>query len=382
METMYEDRAMYKNKAIEAKKKLEKSVSEQEKHELEKQIAKFNNIQLAKKVTLNSAYGAIGNQWFRFFDIRIAEAITLSGQLGIRWIESKLNGYLNGLLKTKGIDYIIASDTDSIYVNLGTLVKKMIPTDTEKKKVIRMLDRFCEDKIQPFIDISYKELKDYLNAYAQKMVMKREALADKAIWTAKKRYLINVYNNEGVEYKKPKMKIMGLEAIKSSTPAACRDKIKEAFEVIIEKDQNALIKFIEEFRIEFKKLPPENIAFPRGVTGLEKYGDSKSIYASKTPIHVKGSLIFNHLLNEKRLEKKYQTIKEGEKIKFIYLKEPNPIQTPIISFLSTIPKEFDLEGYIDYNTQFEKSFLEPLKIVLDVINWDVEKRNSLEGLFS
>jgi DNA polymerase elongation subunit (family B) len=245
-----------------------------------------------------------------------------------------------------------------------------------------MLDRFCEEKIQPFIDASYQELAEYVNAYAQKMKMKREALADKAIWTGKKHYLINVYNNEGVEYAKPKLKIMGLEAVKSSTPNICRKKIKEAFEVIIEKDENHLIQFVEKFKEDFKNHPPEDIAFPRGVNGLEKYSDDKTIYGLKTPIHVKGSLYFNHHIIQKGLQKKYQQIKEGEKIKFIYLKEPNPIQSPVISFLSTIPKEFDLEKYIDYNSQFEKSFLEPLKSVLDAINWRVEKKNSLEDFFS
>lgn len=382
METMYEDRAMFKNKAIEAKKQLQVTVSESEKAELKRQISRCNNIQLAKKVTLNSAYGAIGNAYFRFFDIRIAEAITLSGQLAIRWIENKLNDYLNKMLKTNNVDYVIASDTDSIYLNLGGLVKKFISDSSDKKKTIRMLDKFCDEKIQPFIDASYQELADYMNAYAQKMKMKREALADRAIWTAKKRYLINVYNNEGVEYKEPQMKIMGLEAIKSSTPNACREKIKEAFKVIVEKDEKAVMKFIAEFREEFKTLPVQDIAFPRGVNGLAKYHDDKTIYGMKTPIHVRGSLIFNNQISQRGLDKKYEKIKEGEKIKFIYLKEPNTIRSDVISFISSIPKEFDLEKYIDYDTQFEKSFLEPLKIVLDCINWKAEKQNSLEDFFS
>jgi DNA polymerase elongation subunit (family B) len=382
METMYEDRAMYKRKAIESKKKLEKSVSESERKNLEKEISKYNNLQMAKKITLNSAYGAIGNAYFRFFDIRIAEAITLSGQLSIKWIEAKMNKHLNGILKTNR-DYVIASDTDSIYLNLGPLVKKALPPDiTDKSKIIRMLDKLCEDKIQPFIDASYQELSDYTNAYAQKMKMKREALADKGIWTAKKRYLLNVYNNEGVEYTTPKLKITGLEAIKSSTPTACRQKIKEALNVIVNEDQNAIIRFIEQFRVEFKTLPIADISFPRGVNGLVKYTDSKSIYGFKTPIHVRGSLIFNHFINENRLQKKYQTIKEGEKIKYIYLREPNSIQSDVISFLSSIPKEFDLDKYIDYDTQFDKSFLEPLKIVLNAIGWKSEKINSLEDFFS
>jgi DNA polymerase elongation subunit (family B) len=286
------------------------------------------------------------------------------------------------MLKTNNVDYVIASDTDSIYLNLGGLVKKFIPDSSDKKKTIRMLDKFCEERIQPFIDESYQELANYMNAYAQKMVMKREALADRAIWTAKKRYLINVYNNEGVEYREPQMKIMGLEAIKSSTPNACRQKIKEAFKVIIEKDEASVMKFVSDFREEFKTLPIADIAFPRGVNGLEKYHDDKSIYGFKTPIHVRGSLIFNHQITIQGLDKRYEKIKEGEKIKFIYLRQPNTIRSDVISFMSSIPKEFDLEKYIDYDTQFEKSFVEPLKIVLECINWKVEKQNSLEDFFS
>jgi len=382
METMYEDRAIYKRKMIECKKQIEKTVSESERKSLEKDISRYHNLQMAKKITLNSAYGAIGNQWFRFFDIRIAEAITLSGQLSIKWIENKMNDYLNRILKTKS-DYVIASDTDSIYLNLGPLIDKALNNKpTDQLSVIRMLDKFCEEKIQPHIDDSYQNLADYVNAYAQKMKMKREALADKGIWTAKKRYLLNVYNNEGVEYAKPKLKITGLEAIKSSTPSACREKIKEALEVIVNKDQATTLQFIKDFREEFKTLPVDEIAFPRGVNGLSKYSDDKTIFGLKTPIHVRGSLIFNHLIIQNGLEKKYQLIKEGEKIKFIYLREPNTIRSDVISFMSVIPKELDLNKYIDYNTQFEKSFVEPLKAVLDVIGWKAEETNSLEDLFS
>jgi len=382
METMYEDRSIYKSKAIEARKRKELAVSEQEKTELDKQIAHYNNMQLAMKVTLNSAYGAIGNPYFRFYDIRIAEAITMSGQLGIRWIERRLNKYLNEMLETTDADYVIASDTDSIYLNLGGVVDSFIPNQDNRLKVIRMLDKFCENKLQKFIDESYEELKEYLNAYAQKMVMKREALADRAIWTAKKRYLINVYNNEGVEYKKPKLKIMGLQAIQSSTPQSCREKIKEAFEHIITKDETFVMKFIEDFRKEFSKLPVDQVAFPRGINGMEKYADNNTVYGFKTPMHVKGALYYNHHLKKNNIDKKYPQIRDGDKIKFVMLKEPNPIQSPVIAFPNIIPKEFDLENYIDYNTQFDKAFLEPLKAVLTAIGWESEKTSSLESLFA
>jgi len=349
---------------------------------LEKQVARYNNLQLAKKVTLNSAYGALGNQYFRFFDTRIAEGITTAGQLSIRWIEKKINEYMNELLKTQEIDYVIASDTDSIYINMGPLVEKLYPNVSDTKKIIKFMDKVCNQKFQPFIDKSYQDLAEYINAYQQRMEMKRESLADKAIWTAKKRYILNVYDSEGVAYAKPKLKIMGLEAVKSSTPSACRTKIKEAIDIIMTKTQDDLHKFIEKFRHEFKTLPIDMIAFPRSVNGLSEYADPAGIFKKGTPIHVKGALVFNHFLHAYKLTKRYQLIQEGEKIKFIYLKQPNSFNNNTLAFISEIPKQFDAGKFIDYNTQFEKSFLEPLDIVLSTINWQSEKVDSLDCFFA
>jgi DNA polymerase elongation subunit (family B) len=383
MDSMYKDRTRYKKLAIEAKKKIETVLEDKNQVQyLEKQVARYNNLQLAKKVTLNSAYGALGNQYFRFFDIRIAEGITTAGQLSIRWIEKKINEYMNKLLKTEGEDYVIASDTDSIYLNMGPLIKKLYPDTSDTKKVIKFMNKVCDDKIQPFIDESYEELKEYVNAFQQRMEMKRESLADKAIWTAKKRYILNVHDSEGVAYAKPKLKIMGLEAVKSSTPSACRVKIKEAINIVMTQTEDDLHKFIEKFRHEFKTLPVEDIAFPRSVNGLKEYADSANIFKKGTPIHVKGALVYNHLLREMKLNKRYQEIQEGEKIKFIYLKQPNIYNNNTLAFLSGIPKQLDAEQYIDYDLQFEKSFLEPLDIILSSINWQTEKVESLDSFFS
>jgi DNA polymerase elongation subunit (family B) len=337
---------------------------------------------LAKKVTLNSAYGALGNQYFRFFDTRIAEGITTAGQLSIRWIEKKINQYMNNLLKTDDVNYVIASDTDSIYLNMGPLVKKLYPDTSDTQKVIKFMDKVCDDKIQPFIDASYEELKEYVNAFQQRMEMKRESLADKAIWVAKKNYILNVYNSEGVAYAKPKLKMMGISAIRSSTPSACRAKIKEAINIVITQTEDDLHKFIEKFRSEFKQLSVEDIAFPRSVNGLKEYADAAHIFKKGTPIHVKGALVYNHLLREMNLTKRYQEIKEGEKIKFVYLKQPNIYNNNTLAFLSGIPKQLDAEQYIDYDLQFEKSFLEPLDIILSSINWKSEKVESLDSFFS
>ena len=382
MQTMYDDRSLYKKKMIQSQKDLEKTKDKNERYEIEKQISKFKNLQLAKKVQLNSAYGALGNQYFRFFDIRQAEAITLSGQLSIRWIEKKLNGFLNKLLKTKDIDYVIASDTDSVYVNLGPLVNLVYGSkDIEKEKIVDFIDKACKEKIEPFIDKSYEELADYMNAFDQKMQMKREVIADKGIWTAKKRYILNVHDSEGVRFAEPKLKMMGIEAVKSSTPMSCREKIKEALKVVMKGDETKFHKFVEDFHKDFRNLPFEDIAFPRGISDLSKYKDSLSLYTKGTPIHVRGAIVYNKLLEKKGLTRKYEVVKDGEKIKFCYMKVPNPIQENVLSVPGVLPKEFDLEPYIDYETQFDKAYLEPLRSIVTTLNWSTEKKSTLESFF-
>ena len=381
MEEMYVDRSKFKKLMLKAKQDYENELEQSKKYEIEKRIARYNNLQLAKKVSLNSAYGALGSQYFRFYDLRMALGVTTAGQLSIRWIENKLNEYMNGLLKTTGIDYVIASDTDSIYLKLGPLVDKITQKDTKVEKVISIMDKICEDKLQPFIDSSYKELAEYVHAYKQKMEMKREGLSDKGIWTAKKRYILNIYNNEGIQYNEPQIKVMGLEMIKSSTPSAVREKMRQSIGIMMNGSEEDIHKFIEDFKSEFRTLAVEDISFPRGLNGLKTYADSVMMYKKGTPIHVKGAIIYNHFLKQKGLDKKYPFIQEGEKLKFTYLKQPNPFKDSVISFPQRLPKEFDMQMYIDYDTQFEKAFIEPIKVILDCMGWSTEKKNSLESFF-
>jgi len=381
MEEMYTDRKKFKNMMLAAKQEYENETDESKKYEIEKRIAKYNNIQLAKKVSLNSAYGALGSQYFRFYDLRMALGVTTAGQLSIRWIEAKLNEWMNRILKSEK-DYVIASDTDSIYLNLGPLVDSIVKTKTETSKVISIMDRICEDKIQPFIDKSYQELAEYVCAYAQKMEMKREGLSNVGIWTAKKRYILNVYNNEGVQYKEPQLKVMGLEMVKSSTPSVIRVKMYDLIKLLVTGTEDDVHKFIEDFKEEFKALPPEDISSPRGCNGLAKYYDSVTLYKLGTPIHVKGAILYNHYLKEKGLTKKYPLIQEGEKLKYSYLKTPNHFKNTVISFPGRLPKEFGLDNYIDYDLQFEKSFIEPIKVILDCMGWTTEKTSTLEDFFS
>ena len=379
MEKMYGDRVVFKKKMLAAKQQYEKTPTVA----LEKEISRCNNIQMAKKISLNSAYGAIGNQYFRYYKLANAEAITLSGQVSIRWIEMRMNGYLNKLLQTEGEDYVIASDTDSIYLNLGPLVTKFFSNiSDDKTKVVGILDQICEDKLEPFIEQSYQNLADYVSAYEQKMFMKRENIADRGIWTAKKRYILNVWDSEGVRYEDPKLKIMGLEAVKSSTPAPCRKMIKDALKIILTQTEDDVISFIDQCRKDFKKLSPEEIAFPRTASDVKKYASSSDIYSKGTPIHIRGSLLFNHYVKENKLDNKYSLINNGEKIKFIYMKKPNPIHENVLSFIQEFPNELKLNQYIDYDLQFDKSFLEPLKSILDAIGWSVEKKVSLDSFFA
>ena len=378
MQKMYDSRVIFKKKMIAAKKEYEKNPSV----ELTNEISRCNNIQMAKKISLNSAYGAIGNEHFRYYRLANAEAITLSGQLSIRWIENRMNEYLNNLLQTERKDYVIASDTDSIYLNLGPLVSKFFANKSgDKAAIVTILDKICQEKLEPFIESSYEQLASYVSAYDQKMQMKRENIADKGIWTAKKRYILNVWDSEGVRYKQPKMKIMGLETARSSTPAYFRDKLYEAFKLIISKTNDDLIHFIDEVKRDTRNQEYEYVAFPRGCNGVDKYYHPKEIYQKGTPIHVRGALLYNHLVRKNKVQNKYQMIQEGEKIKFIYLKTPNPAMENVISFFSTIPPEFNLDKYVDYQTQFEKSFLDPLKNVLQCIGWTHEKVITIGSFF-
>ncbi len=379
MEKIYKDRTIYKKKMLKAKQDYEKTPTKS----LEKEIARCNNIQMARKIQLNSAYGAIGNQYFRYYKLANAEAITLSGQVSIRWIENKMNGFLNKILQTKDVDYVIASDTDSIYLNLGPLVDKFLSNKSnDKTAVVSLLDKICQEKLEPFIESSYENLANYVSAYEQKMIMKRENIAERGIWTAKKRYILNVWNSEGVQYTEPKLKMMGIEAVKSSTPAPCRQMIKDGLKLMMNATEEDVIDFIEKCRNEFKSLPPEEIAFPRSVSDVVKYRSHSDIYVKGTPIHCRGALLFNHYIKQNKLDNKYSLINNGEKIKFIYLKKPNTIQENVISFIQDFPTELNLDKYIDYELQFQKSFVEPLKSILDAIGWNVEKTVNLDLFFA
>lgn len=376
MEKMYVDRSKFKKQMLGVQQKYEHDKGN---NDLRKEISRLNNLQMAMKIALNSAYGAMGNAYFRYFDIRMAEGITTSGQLSIQWMANEFNRFVNKILKTEGKDFVIAIDTDSIYLSMEDLVEKFA-SDKDDDAKIKYMDKVCEDIFQPFIDNTYTKLAEYMNAYNQKMVMKREVLADKGIWIGKKNYILNVHNSEGVQYATPKLKVLGLAMVRSSTPSVIRTELKKSVKVILEGNEKVVQKYIAGYKSEFEKFPVESIAFPRGVSGLKQYAGSP-IYQKGTPIHVRAALLYNHYVKKLGLDKKYPLIREGDKIKFVYLRTPNPYHENVIAFISELPKEFNLEQYIDYDTQFDKTFVEPLKTIIEPLNWQAEEVSSLEDFF-
>jgi DNA polymerase elongation subunit (family B) len=321
----------------------------------------------------------MGNKYFRYFTMEIAEGITITGQYIIKWAEKHVNDFLNKSLRSQK-DYVIAIDTDSVYVGLSDLVNSVMP-DADPTKKVDFLDKVCGKIENDVLDVAFKQLKENCNAYKQRISMKREGIADRGIWTAKKRYILNVWDNEGVRYAKPKLKIMGIEAIKSSTPASCRTAMKELFNILISGTEEQTQKFIADFKNKFIALPAEEKAFPRGVSSVKQYMDSKTIYRKGTPINSRASILYNHMIKECGLQNKYEVIKDGEKIKYIHLNPRNPMREDVIAFYTILPPEFGLHQYIDNDIQFSKAFLDPAKIILDAIGWKAEETASLEDFF-
>lgn len=376
IQSYYDERVVIKQKMIDAKQRYEKEKSKS----IEREISILDNNQMAIKIAMNSFYGALANKYFRYFDQRVAEAITVSGQFTIRWAEKILNEYLNNLLKTNE-DYVIAIDTDSVYLNMSPLVAKILPNETNKTKIVDFLNK-ASGEIEKHLDKGYQQLADYMKAPQQKMVMKREIIADKAIWTAKKRYIAHVWDSEGVRFAEPKLKVTGIEAVRSSTPQIVKELIMDTLKKVVTQNEDEIQKWIEELREKWMDLTPEEIAFPRGVSDMSKFADSASLYKSGTPIHVRAALLYNDQLKKLKLTGQYEQIQSGNKMKFLYLKMPNPIMENVIGFVTVLPKEFEITQYIDYDTQFEKTFLDPIKIILDAMGWNAEKQNNLEDFFS
>jgi DNA polymerase elongation subunit (family B) len=378
MEKLYNERVIYKKKMMAAKAEYEKNPS----LEIQKKITVYNNYQNVKKTVLNSAFGTLGCEYFRYYDLRNAEAITYTGQAIIRWLENRMNAFLNKIAGTVDFDFAIAMDTDSIMVNFEPIIKRIFgDKEVEMGKIIDFMDKVCSTKVQECIDNSFTEICDTLNSFGRHLSMKREKLCSSGLWVAKKNYIMNVWDNEGVRYAEPKIAISGISAIKSSTPAYCRTRIKEGIKLILEGDNDDIIRFIESCRKEFFGLTPEEVSSPKSVSNVNKYSAANNSYQKGTPMQSRASLVYNRYIKEQKLDMKYPLIKDGEKIKVCYLKMPNPINENVIAFIQRFPTDLGLGKFVDYNTQFEKTFISPLKAILDVIDWKTQETSTLDFLF-
>lgn len=355
--------------------------------QLTKEVSKFNNFQMAKKILMNSLYGAMGNQGFRFFDPRIAEGITKTGQYFIRAVGETVTAFISRMSGKQG-DWAFYGDTDSSYFTLAPILEKfVIPKALNEdgsintSKVVDSMDKIVNEKITPVINAACDDIAKYTNSLDQLMNFKREALADRGVWIAKKRYAINVIDNEGIRYSEPKIKIMGLEIVRSSTPAPVRQMLKDAVKIVLTGNEKELQRYCEVQEAAFMKLQPEDIAYPRGVQRLEHYSNPSTIYQKGCPIHVRAALMFNHLIQSHGLENEYPLIQDGDKIKFIMLKTPNTVRENCIGFIDRFPRELNIQRYVDYDEMWQKAFLNPLDNIIKTINWNYREVASLDSLF-
>ena len=359
--------------------------------ETENEIARLDGLQMALKILLNSGYGALGNSASRYFEIAMAESITLSGQANIKYIANCLSDEINrmeGKAKDDYIDRIIAIDTDSNYLDCSGLVeifskryeaKNKKPPTTED--ITNWLDALFAKHFEPFIDKSYQDFADYQNAYEHKMFMAREVIAESAMWTKKKRYIMKILDSEGVRFAKPKYKVMGQDAIRSSTPEICRDMLKDAYKVILDGDETTMQEFIKVFREEHKKLPAHIIATNSSANGLAKYSNKKTVYEKGAPGHVRGALLYNNYLDKLGLTS-VDKIQEGEKVKVLALKEPNMLKYKTVSFPQFLDESLDLNKYVDHKVMFEKTFIKPLTPLLDLLGWKAVPTANLNAMFA
>lgn len=363
MTSGFEERKAAKKKMLEAKQNNDEEAANL-----------WHTRQLALKVFLNSGYGAFGNQYFRAFDVRIAEAITLSGQLSSKWLFRDLIDYLNKICGSEK-DRIVAGDTDSVYITLEDLVDRFMPNETDENKIVEFLDAAAEKIIKDCIEPSYRRMQEATGCREQLMNMDREVIGSDAFWRAKKNYAIRILDDEGKRLEEPKYKIMGLEPAKSTYREDDRKKMEEAIHIILDRARGAtnddLLKLIDDYRDEYMDKPLHEVGKAIRVSKIDKWIDGEGV-KSGTPGHTKAAINYNNQIRKHGLTNRFPLIQEADNIFQIELKKPNPTPYETIAHLGVLPKELGLEKYVDYATMFNKYFFAAVESYADAVGWKAE----------
>ena len=367
---LFEERAILKTELAEAKTRLESGDDD-----VQETVTELDVRQHVIKIFMNSLYGAMLNDYFRYSDVRMGESITLTGQYAIQWAECVVNRYLSRVVGPG--DYVIAMDTDSLYIDMQPLVDRFM-SDADPGQVMTGIDRVCREKFEPMFESVMRTFCDRLGAREYTLDLTQERLCDRALWSIKKRYALRVVEEDRVRLAKPKIVAKGLESARSSTPAVLRTAFLEAIEIGFSEDAAALRRFVSDRRLWFSGLYPEDIASPSGVTDVDKYVRPEWTYASGTPIHVRAAILHNRLVEQMGLTDQVEFIRSGDKMKYVYLRLPNPIMENVIGFVDVLPAEFGLHEHVDYDTQFEKKLLTPLETLYRSCGWNVRDDATLE----
>lgn len=383
-EATYNERVIVKGKMLELQKMAEKETDPDKKEELQFSITALKNKENSLKVLINSLYGAFGSKYFRYFSLPAAEAVTLTGQLAFHLTLSAVNKKLSKMMgySDEIVDYGITGDTDSVYFTMDEFVDRFAPEDP-----FTFVEKISEEIIDPTIKKEMTRMNsEVLFGFKERLVMKREVIGS-GFFVAKKHYALLIHGAEGgIRFSTPKLKIKGIAAIKSSTPKAIRSKMKDLFMLILTgASHDQIFGFVDEVKGIFYSLPAEKIAFPRGVNDIEKWEVPSATgfeFSKGTPIQVKSAMLYNFLIKDRGLANTLPRIHSGDKIKFVYLKVPNPVRSEVIGFLNRLPGEFGLSQYIDYQKMFEKTFLDTVDPIFEKIGLGKYKGSSASDLFS
>lgn len=345
----------------------------------------YNTLQNALKVKINSLYGFLGNKFSRYYQVELAEGVTITSQLVLKNGADEVSKIISQYSGCKYEDVLIYGDTDSIYYSMESIVNKHMsgkPTEF----IVDKLNQFHLAKIKPKIDDRINGLQQKLNCYIEQIKFVRDIISDISIFIAKKKYICSVWDAEGTRYKEPEIKLMGIESVKTSTPMFCRIAISDSIKTILYGTESEFHQFIKDTKSKFMKLDVEEVSFPKKITDINKYtiasmnnsifdvdDDNRNSHKKGAPIHVKGAIHYNNLIEKYNMENKIFMITNGDAIKYTYLTEPNPINNNTIAFMDNLPKEFGLHKYVNYDIQWEKSFYNPVNQIAEIVGWKMEK---------